>query len=208
VYILAKSGKATGSDSRDCAWKDLAMELLEAIKAGDEAQVRTCLGENPNAAEGRTPEGVSLVSLAMYHGQRQIAQVVAERKSRLDLFEACSIGDLARVKELLAENGGAGNSYSPDGFAPVALAAFFGHPDIVELLANAGVDVNAQARNPMKVAAIHAAVAARDERSVEILLLHGADPNLPQQNDVTPLQAAQTNGDERIISLLKEHGAR
>jgi ankyrin repeat protein len=184
------------------------MNLLEAIQAGDGARVAALLDADPAAAEGRTPEGVSYVSTAMYHRQRDIARMIAARKKQLDLYEACAIGDRARVGELLEADKGAGNSFAPDGFAPIALAAFFGHPEIVQLLALNGADVNAQARNPMKVAALHAAVAARDARSVEILLQHGADPNLRQQNDYTPLMAAEANGDHRIISLLKEHGAR
>jgi tankyrase len=144
----------------------------------------------------------------MYQRQPEIGRLLAGMRTDLDLFDACVMGDGDRVNELLAGEPGLGNSLSPDGFPSVALAAYFGHSEIVDRLVQAGVDVNAQARNPMKVAAIHAAVAARDSRSVEILLRHGADPNLRQQNEYTPLQAAQANGDDTIILLLKEHGAR
>ncbi|HYP07302.1 MAG TPA: ankyrin repeat domain-containing protein [Bryobacteraceae bacterium] len=184
------------------------MSLLDAIKAGDATRVQALLTEDPGAATARTPEGVSLISVAMYHRQPAIAALLAAGRTDLDLFDACALGDRVKVAELLEADPGAGNSFSPDGFAPIALAAFFGHSEIVEDLASAGVDVNAQARNPMKVAAIHAAVAARDARSVEVLLRHGADANLRQQNDYTPLQAAEQSKDETIISLLKEHGAR
>jgi uncharacterized protein len=184
------------------------MDLLAAIQAGDATRVANLLDHDPTAAEARTPEGISYVSMAMYHRQREIARMIAARKPELDLHEACAIGDRKRVAELLEADPGAGNSISPDGFPPIALAAFFGHAELVALLALKNVDVNAQAQNPMKVAAIHAAVAARDVRSVEILLQSGADPNLRQQNDYTPLMAAEANNDERIISLLKEYGAR
>jgi ankyrin repeat protein len=183
------------------------MDLLDAIKAGDAARVQVLLDKDAAAAAGRTPEGVSFVSVAMYHRQPDIARMIAARRTDLDMYEACAVGARERVAELLAADARAGNSFSPDGFAPIALAAFFGQPDIVELLADAGVDVNAQARNAMKVAAIHAAVASRDARSVQVLLNHGADPNLPQQNDITPLHVAEVNADQPIITLLKEHGA-
>ena len=184
------------------------MDLLAAIQAGDATRVAALLDADPAAAKARTPEGVSYVSMAMYQRQREIARMIAARKGELDLHEACAVGDRQRVAEIVDADAGAGNSVSPDGFPPIALAAFFGHADVVALLASKGVDVNAQAQNPMKVAAIHAAVAARDARSVEILLQHGADPNLRQQNDYTPLMAAEQNGDHEIISKLKEHGAR
>jgi uncharacterized protein len=184
------------------------MTLMDAIKAGNASDVKRLLDTEPHLAGERTPEGVSAVSMAMYHRQPVIARMIASCKGELDLYEACAVGDRERVASLIAADPALGNTFSPDGFAPIALAAFFGHPDIVELLAQAGVDVNAQARNPMKVAAIHAAVSARDARSVEILLRHGADPNLRQQNDITPLHVAEVNNDEPITLLLREHGAR
>jgi uncharacterized protein len=184
------------------------MNLLEAIQAGDATRVASLLEADPAAAEARTPEGVSYVSMAMYHRQRDIARMIATRKKQLDLHEACAVGDPQRVAQILESDPGAGNSLSPDGFPPIALAAFFGHAELVALLALKGVDVNAPAQNPMKVAAIHAAVAARDARSVAILLQNGADPNLRQQNEYTPLMAAEQNGDAEIVSMLKEHGAR
>lgn len=183
------------------------MSLLDAIKAGDLSTVSELLEKDPCVASERTPEGVSCVSLAMYNGKRDIARLLANRRSDLDLYEACAVGSLERVRALIKEGAGQVNSFSPDGFAPVALAAYFGHPEIVETLIQAGADVNAQARNAMKVAAIHAAVSSRDVRSVEILLRNGADPNLEQQQGFTPMQAAVANGDQPIIQLLTAHGA-
>lgn len=183
------------------------MSLLEAIKAGDSAMVSELLDKDPHAAMERTPEGVSCVSVAMYNGKRDIARLIADRRSDLDLYEATAVGSLEHVRALIRDNPAQVNSFSPDGFTPMALAAYFSHPEIVEALIEAGADVNAQARNAMKVAAIHAAVAARDVRSVEILLCNGADPNLQQQQGFTPMQAAVANGDQTIIHLLTEHGA-
>ena len=183
------------------------MSILDAIQAGDEARAARLLEANPELARERTPEGVSYVLLAMYHRRPEIARLLAEKRPDLDLYEACALGSAERVRHLIAEDPASVNTFSPDGFAPVALAAFFGHPDVVRLLVDAGADVNAQARNAMKVAAIHAAVAARDVRSVEILLRSGADPNLQQQQGVTPLQVAEANNDAPILALLKAHGA-
>jgi ankyrin repeat protein len=41
----------------------------------------------------------------------------------------------------------------------------------------------------------------------KLLLEHGADPNARQQDDFTPLMAADQHGDERLRALLIEHGA-
>jgi uncharacterized protein len=184
------------------------MTMIEAIKSGDAKRASELLEANPGVAAERTPEGVSYISLAMYHRQPEIARLLAAKRSDLDLPEACAVGDLNRVRSLIAADPEEINEFSSDGFAPVALAAFFGHPDIVEALIAAGADIDAQALNPMKVAAIHAAVARRDAHCVEILLRNGADPNLPQQDGITPLHVAQMNKDEPIIRMLTAAGAR
>jgi uncharacterized protein len=182
--------------------------LSEAIKAGDLAKVSELLHEDPRSASERTPDGVSCVSIAMYNGQRNIARLLADTRADLDVYEACAVGSLDRVLELIEKDRAEVNSFSPDGFAPVALAAYFGHPQIVEALIQAGADVNARARNPMQVAAIHAAVSARDIQCVEILLRSGANPNLEQQQGFTPMQAAEANMDDAIMQLLTSYGAR
>lgn len=183
------------------------MSIFDAISSGDAAGVAELIRNDPSSAAERTPEGVSCVSFAMYHGKREIAHLIASERADLDIHEACAVGNEHRVRALLYGHPGLARELSPDGFAPVALAAYFGHPAIVQALIDGGADVNAQAKNPMKVAAIHAAVSARNLQCVEILLRHGADPNLKQQQDLTPLQAAQHNHDEPIIKALKAHGA-
>jgi uncharacterized protein len=184
------------------------MSMLDAIKNGDTKHAVELLGADSSLAKGTTPEGVSYISLAMYHRRPEIAQLLAAERTDLDLPEACAVGDTARVRQLVAGDPDGVNRFSADGFAPVALAAYFGHPDIVEVLLAAGAEVNAQAQNQMKVAAIHAAVSARDARCVDILLKNGADPNLPQQDGITPLHVAQMNKDEPVIRLLAAAGAR
>jgi uncharacterized protein len=183
------------------------MTMMEAITKGDRARVAELLTDDPAAASERTPEGISLIVLAMYHRQPDIASLIASQREDLDVFEACCIGDLDRIRELLVASPDSVNSYSPDGFTPLALAAYFGHPEVVETLLAAGANPNIQAQNSMKVAPIHAAVAARNTRTVEILLRNGADANLQQQQGFTPMQAAVQNGDQAIIDLLKNHGA-
>jgi ankyrin repeat protein len=182
--------------------------IVEAVKAGDPSRVSDLVASDSSLARARTPQGVSVICLASYHRKPDIVDILVAGRDDLDLHEACTVGNSERVRQLLAAKPECIDEFSPDGFSPIALAAYFGHPDIVQILAEAGADVDAQARNPMKVAAIHAAVSSRNARAVEILLRHGADPNLAQQNDVTPLQVAVVNKDDDIKSALRAAGAR
>jgi ankyrin repeat protein len=63
----------------------------------------------------------------------------------------------------------------------------------------------------MKVAPLHSAVAEKEPESryeiAKLLLEHGANPNVRQQDDYTPLMAADQQGDARLRELLVEHGA-
>ena len=125
----------------------------------------------------------------------------------LDVFDAAALGRLDRLAELIATDPGEANVWSADGFTPVGLAAFFGHPDAVELLLAHGADVHAVARNPMRVQPLHAATAARSVEAVRLILEAGADPDAEQQEGWTALMVARRHGDHAIVDLLLAHGA-
>jgi uncharacterized protein len=158
---------------------------------------------------------VSAVLQAVYRGDRDEAERLAEGKE-LDVFEAAALGRTDRLRELLDEEPARANAFGDDGFHPLGLACFFGHVDAARLLLERGADVNALARNEqIQTAAIHAAAASGDAESdettryelVDLLLEHGADPNLEQGGGFRAIDAARQNGDERVEALLLEHGS-
>jgi uncharacterized protein len=118
------------------------------------------------------------------------------------------LGDTARVRELLDERQDLARAFAVDGFTGLQLAAFFGHPDTVELLLNNGADVNVHATNPMKVAALHAGVAAGDLRVCRMLVAGGADVNAQQAGGWAPLHEAAHKGDRGLVDMLLKAGAR
>ena len=124
----------------------------------------------------------------------------------LDPHEAIILRDGARLEAALAAGWDA-NQLSEDGFTPLALAAFFENPEAFDLLLPLTTDVNAAARNPQKVAALHAATAKRNTAMVDKLLHAGADPNQVQQDGFTALHAAAMHGDAAIAGLLLLAGA-
>jgi ankyrin repeat protein len=116
-----------------------------------------------------------------------------------------------RLRELLDEDPSLANALADDGFQPLGLASFFGHADSARLLVELGAEVNSASRNAMKVMPLHSAAAAQDPvvryEIAKLLLEAGADPNARQQDEYTPLMAADQHGDERLRELLVEHGA-
>lgn len=151
---------------------------------------------------------------ALYRGDHARAAELLASEPELDVFEAAAVGRADRLRELLTEDPQRANSFDADGFHPLGLACFFGHLDAARVLVEAGADVDALARNEhIQTAAIHAAAAAQgtDEATrcalVQLVLEHGADPNLEQGGGFRAIDAARQNGDTTVEQLLLDHGA-
>lgn len=185
----------------------MANELFEAIKAGRADEAVRLVRETPALVRSRDANGASPILLAVYYGKRDIANALADAAGSIDLFEACALGRVERIKELLRQDPSLVSAYAPDGFPPVGLAAFFGHLDAVKTLIAAGADVHAAARNPLKVQAIHAAVASKNIDIVRAVLAAGADANAPQQQGFRPMHEAAGSANRALAELLMQHGA-
>ncbi len=148
---------------------------------------------------------------AIYRGDQARADELLASGHELDVFEAAAAGQTERLRELLDQDASLANAWASDGYQPLGLASFFGHVDPARLLLDRGAEVKSASRNDMKVMPLHSAAATSDPEAryaiAKLLLEHGADPNARQQDDFTPLMAADQNGDERLRELLIEHGA-
>lgn len=182
------------------------VDPFDLIGRGDIGGLRAALSANPSLTKTRAVSGASLLAHAAYMGSSEAIKVVRAANPTLDPYEAIILGDVDRVKDLLANHWDA-NERAPDGFTSLALAAFFKQPDIFDLLLPLTADVNAQAENPQKVAALHAATAQRQTEMVEKLLRAGATPDLEQADGFTPLHVAAQHGDTAIVALLLLFGA-
>ena len=181
--------------------------LFEAIRSGDLAAVKSLVGADTSLASARNEAGVSAVLTAVYMGRGEIRDFLIASGAALDLPEAAAAGHLARVRELVEQNQGSANSFSPDGFPVVALAAFLGHREVVEYLAAHGADINIAATNGSGYNALTGAVTGGHVAVVQWLLEHGADANYRYSGGFSPLLTAAANGRLDIAKLLLAHGA-
>lgn len=181
-------------------------EFFAAIKDGRTADMQRMLHLTPGLIHERE-NGLSPVLVAAYHGQPEIAELLADKGIILTIFEAAAIGRQIHIARLLARDPGLVNTYSEDGFQPLGLACFFGHLDCAQYLIAAGARVNSPSKNQANVTPLHSAVAGSHPDLVKLLLKHGADPNARQQSDFTPLHAAAQNGDLDSIRALLFEGA-
>jgi uncharacterized protein len=148
---------------------------------------------------------------AIYRGDQARADELLAANPELDVFEAAAVGRTERLRELLDADPALANAWAEDGFQPLGLATFFGHVESARLLVEHGAEVNSASRNDMKVMPLHSAAATGDSEAryelAKLLLEHGADPKARQQDDFTPLMAADQLGDDRLRELLIQHGA-
>ncbi|XP_004406595.1 PREDICTED: ankyrin repeat and SOCS box protein 14 [Odobenus rosmarus divergens] len=155
------------------------------------------------AASGGNPDSVALLlehgadaNIPKNSGHLPI-HVAADRGHLLALKILVPVTDLAAIKR--------------SGISPVHCAAAGAHPECLELLIQAGFDVNFMLDQRIRKhyddhrkSALYFAVSNGDLSSVKLLLSAGA---LPNQDPVNCLQIALRMGNYELISLLLRHGA-
>jgi ankyrin repeat protein len=185
----------------------MSQQFFEAIRAGDRGTVEELLNTNAGLLGTKDEKGLGAYAAAKYSGRNEIAALLLERGIELDVFAACMAGARERAVELIGREPELVKTYSHDGWTPLHLACFFGHPALAETLIAQGAEVNARSSNAARNMPLHAAAAARNEEAVRILLEHGAEVNARQEGGWTALHAASQNGDVDMVRLLIAGGA-
>ena len=171
-----------------------ADDLFAAIDAGQPDRVRSILDADASLAAARDGDGVSAVMHALYHGQREVAEIVASRLPALDVFEAAGFGRADEVARLVAGDPSLAGAWSADGFTALHFAAFFGGGGAAAALLAAGADPNLRSRNELEVMPIHSAVAGGHRDVVDRAARGRRGPERPPapRLDAAPGRGADT----------------
>jgi len=181
-------------------------DFLEAIRQGDRDEVERLLNADAGLIHLRE-DGLSPIMIAAYHGHPGLASFLADKTVTLTIFEAAATGQTDRVLEVTRQDPALPNCYSPDGFTPLGLAAFFGHAETVHALLDAGAEVNLASQETMKLTPLASALAVQRNDIARALIEHGANVNAKGDNDVAPLHTAAARGNIESATLLLDHGA-
>ncbi|MBI2382691.1 MAG: ankyrin repeat domain-containing protein [Gammaproteobacteria bacterium] len=196
---------------RDPFGNAFCRDFINAVKGGEYGRVKELLALDPDLLHGTDAAGVSALLLAAYKRHTRLAAFLLAMHEDLSVWEAAAFGQRDKLAAVLDAEAGLAGSYSVDGFTPLGLACFFGHPPCVELLLKRGADVRAPSRNAMRVQPLHSALSHAEETValaiVDALLAAGADANAVQQGGYTPLHQAADRGSVALVQALLAAGA-
>ncbi|HEY1272471.1 MAG TPA: ankyrin repeat domain-containing protein [Terriglobales bacterium] len=184
-----------------------ASAVIEAIHSRNTAGLRDLVAHDPSLAATRDPAGVSAIMHAIYRQNHEALQLLLQSDPPLDVLEAASLGNIARLQELVASDPALVSARSADGFTPLHFASYFRQEEAAKFLMEHGAEIAAVAGNPTRVMPLHSAVSARNLPVVRELLARGAPVNAKQQQGWTALHGAADSGNREIIDLLLQYGA-
>uniref|UniRef100_A0A6P6XRZ9 Poly [ADP-ribose] polymerase n=1 Tax=Dermatophagoides pteronyssinus TaxID=6956 RepID=A0A6P6XRZ9_DERPT len=154
-----------------------------------------------------SPAQSSCPSLDVYHlGTTVPATTATSIMVIKDIFQACRIGDLNRLKKLINLNNV--NVRDPSGggrSTPLHFASGFGRLDVVDFLIQQGANIHA--KDDGGLVPLHNACSFGHIEVVKLLLKNGADPNVKDNWHFTPLMEAAIKGKLEVCLYLLQKGA-
>lgn len=177
-------------------------DFFPAIRRGAVDAVLTMVAASPSLLDISHPSGVSPVLYALYHGQDELALLLAERKSDLAVYELAALGLDEQLRAALKSQPATVNRPGPDGLYPLGQAAYFGRFSTCALLLDAGAQPDQPAANELGYTPLHLAVLGGHLQVAALLLQKGASPCLLGSDGQSALHLAAGRGDMQAVRLL------
>lgn len=194
----SRAGPGTGREAR----------ALEEVKAF----IRR--GGNIN---GNYSKGFTALHWAARHGYATVVAFLVEKGADVNgresavaratpLHVAATYNHMA-VARLLLEKGADVSTTDRWGSTPLQYAAFNGHNDLIELFLSKGANIKHREKR-YGITALHASVAGKKPKTLELLLSKGAETNARNHAGETALGTALRMSQADIAAVLRKHGAR
>ncbi|HEY3194745.1 MAG TPA: ankyrin repeat domain-containing protein [Candidatus Dormibacteraeota bacterium] len=155
---------------------------------GNLLRVRELIERNPALVNARAPWNETPIEAAAQMGNVPIIQYLIENGAPVDMFTACVLGDVDRLRRELAADPSRAVARGVHDLPTLYFAAIGGSIEIAEQLLASGAGVNDRAE---AAAPIHGAVMGGDPEMIRWLLERGADPDLPDYKGRGGKQLAQ-----------------
>jgi ankyrin repeat protein len=192
---------------------DAAVPLVDAVRRGDAAAVKTLLMQSSDA-DAAEPDGTTALHWAAQRGDVEIAEMLLGANARATvqsrygvtpLALACLNGHTGMVKVLLTAGADA-NSTLPGGETALMTSARSGAVGVIELLIARGANVNAREETTGQTALMWAAAEGHD-RVLSMLVAKGATVDARSTGGWTALLFAVREGQKASVEALLDAGA-
>ena len=181
--------------------------LETAVNEEDIETIQQITAANPALVNSLGQNGLSLIMNALYQQKRNVVEALQSAGATLDVFAAAALGDLVRLQALTERWSGYLNQFAHDGFTPLQLACYFNQESAALWLIEQSTDVNAVAKNQMKIAPIHATATHGNLAILKALLEKGAEVNAAQAGGYTAIHQAAHRNNVPMAELLLKYGA-
>ena len=190
-----------------------AATLIDAVKAGDVAIVRTLLADGVSVQTAET-DGTTALHWAAHHDRLEIAGLLLDAGAAVDAANRYGVTPLALASvngstpmiARLLEVGAEPNLPNPEGETPLMTAARTGNAASIGTLLEHGAEVDAVEAWRGQTALMWA-TAQNQAEAVEALLAAGADPNARSGRGFTPVLFAAREGHVDVLDALVRAGA-
>lgn len=194
--------------------------LVAAALQGQVTEVRRMVAADPALLSARNMFGVGAVHAAYYADQDAVLDALGGLGLAIDGFLAADLGNVPRLREILADSPGFAVRFSEHGSTALHGAAYWGQREAAELLLDAGADPCAVSRDGfLQIAPLGSAVATtpgipqpsdNEDAVLDLVRLpleRGADANGQRGDGMTALHAACWRGLARVAQELLDAGA-
>jgi ankyrin repeat protein len=208
-----------GCASFDKGGEAVNEKLFQAAKLGETDTVLRLIKEGVNI-NAQDSNGQTATMIATYNNDVTTAKVLIEAGADVNIQDdiknnpflyagAEGYLDILKLTIKAGANPMITNRYGGTALIP---ASEHGYVDVIkELLTNTDTDVNHV--NNLGWTALLEAIILNDgdeiqQQTVQLLIDYGADVNIPDKNNVTPLQHAREKGFKEIEQILLKAGAK
>ena len=156
--------------------KGATEDIFAAAIAGHTDKITDFLKQDPKLANARDSGGKAPLHWAALYGQKKAVELLLAGKADVNLLDG-------------------------DGFTALHWAVMFNKSDVAEVLVTNKADTTIKVAKfgwtPLRLAVIHG-----HKATAEVLLKGGADPNLPDEENIPLLHQAVIVGKKEMVELL------
>ncbi|XP_033740384.1 kinase D-interacting substrate of 220 kDa-like [Pecten maximus] len=185
---------------------DLELGFLQAAKLGHTNCLECIIATNIVDIETKDGSENTALYLAVQKNKPEALQQLISAKADVNTIggsnnrpiHVAAQHGLEECMIILINNGAKVNTKNSSGNTPLILGSRKNHHTIMQLLIAAGCDVNIQ--NKEGCSALH--YSSHKAMGVDMLLRAGANPNLTDKENITPLLMAATEGFDNVVKAL------